>query len=126
MAKECSFTSGQLFAVYDVFGTIPPVSYAAMPNHMGLRTMLQFTAEEKVAVKWTEVVAPIGMADSITFEPDIPMTRKLTGGQRKWIAETIQKAVTKKTPAYFECWLIPVLKEIGYPMQEADWEDEDE
>lgn len=126
MAKEYSFTSGQIYAVYEVFGAVPPTSFAGMSKHLGLRAMFQFTAEERQAVNWIEEVAPLGQPDRVGFDNDAALTRRLTGSQRKLIAETIQRAVTMKQPAYFEHWLLPVLALIGYPLAEADWDDDED
>ena len=126
MATEYSFTSGQVWAVQNVFGTIAPASFAAMPKHLSIRAMFQFTAEEQEAVNWQEEIGPPGQPDRTTFDDSVAITRRLTGGQRKKIAEVLPQAATRFTPAWFERWILPVLEAIGHPMGEADWEEDDD
>ena len=126
MAKEYEFTSGQIWAVQNIFGTVPPASYAAMPRHLSIRAMFQFTAEEQEAINWQEEVGPPGQADRTTFNDGVALTRRLTSGQRKKIAEVVRQGASQFQPAWYERWILPVLETIGFPLAEADWDDEDE
>ncbi len=126
MKKECEFTSGELYSVYDAFGLVAPTSFALMANHLDLQAVFQFTEAEQVEIDWEAQITPIGVPDRVTFSADCTMTRRLTSSQRKYAADVIQRAALGKAPAYFTLYLKPVLEKLGYPIAAPKWEDEEE
>ena len=123
--KEYEFTSGQLWALHNVIGAGSSPNAAGMAKRLSLLTMAEFTEDEQKAIDFGVVVGVPGQQDQTTFRNDVPLTRRLTSGQRKAVIEMALEALPQLRGVWVAQWLWPALAVLKYTPPEADWDDED-
>ena len=120
------FLSQELWATWRVLGTV----VARTPDEMGKRTSLmaicQFTAEEKLALDYQEVVTSEGQQDTVNFTLLKTVSRRFSKAQRKEIARVLKAGVVQFPPLWIERWIIPTLEKLGYPLEPFDWDDDED
>ena len=122
MGNTLKFTSGQLQVLDNIVGLTPVKTAKQMQVRLRLLSVLDFTEEEKKAIKWTEF--PDGNA---TFNPQIEMERHILPRQRSQLIDLVKANVAKLTPQVFQRMVVPALLTLGYDfMARGDNDNDDE
>ena len=124
MAKQHELTAGQVWGLKQMFAQVPSKDPIALSRRLDLIKMLDFTAEERELIEFTELPGPRG--DETGFNRDIVLTRRLSRMQRKNILRICLQGMGKVIPPFFDAWVYPAMLVLGYKLPDPDWEEDED